>query len=53
MSMYSDIVWGAKGNTEKCIQNSIIIAKYARRFPRGRWSFLGPGSEQEMVRDIF
>ena len=36
-----------KGNTEKCVQISITIAKYARRFPRGRWSFLGPGSEKK------
>ena len=43
MSMYNDIVWGEKGNTEECVQNS--------RFPRGRWSLLGPGSE--VVRDLF
>ena len=47
MSMYNDILWRARGNTEKCVQNSITIAKYARRFPRGRLSFLGLGSEKE------
>ena len=47
MSMYNDIVREEKGNTEECVQNSITIAKYARRFPRGRWSFLGPGSEKK------
>ena len=47
MSMYNDIVWREEGNTEKCVTNSITLAKYARRFPRGRWSFLGPGSEKK------
>ena len=45
MSMYNDIVWGEKGNTEKCECNSLTVAKYARRVPRGRRSSLGPGSE--------
>ena len=47
MSMYNDIVWREEGNTEKCVTNSVTLAKYARRFPRGRWSFLGPGSEKK------
>ena len=47
MSMYNDIAWGVNGNTEKCVQKSIHLAKYARRFPCGRWSFLGPGSEKK------
>ena len=47
MSMYNDVVSREKGNTEKCVQNSITIAKYARRFPRGRWCFLGPGTEKK------
>ena len=29
-----------------CEKNSVTVANYARRFPRGRWSFLGPGSEK-------
>ena len=44
MSMYNDIAWGEQGNTERCEYNSRTIANYARRFPRGRWSFLGLGS---------
>ena len=47
MSMYKDIVWGENGNTEECNQNFIEVSKYARRFPCGRWSFLGPGSERK------
>ena len=44
MSMYNDIIWGERGNTEKCIMNSVTVANYALRFPRGHCSFLGPGS---------
>ena len=47
MSMYSDIVWGEQGNTEKCEQNSVTVANDARRFTLGRWSYLGPGSEKK------
>ena len=47
MSMYNDIVWGERRNTEKCIMNSDTVANYARRFLLGRWSFLGPGSEKK------
>ena len=47
MSMYNDIVWGERGNKETCIANCVKITEYARRFPQGRWSFLGLGSEKE------
>ena len=47
MSMYNDIVWRERGNAENCESNSREVANYARRFPRGRWSFLGPGSEKK------
>ena len=47
MSMYNDIVCGERGNTEKCVTNSVTVANYARRFLRGRWSCLGPESEKK------
>ena len=47
MSMYNDIVWEEKGNTERCEYQSQTVANYARRFPCGRWSFLGLGSEKK------
>ena len=47
MSMYNDVAWWEKGNTETCEYNSKKIADYARKFQRGRWSFLGPGSEKK------
>ena len=36
-----------KGNDEIRDNNSKTIEQYARRFPRGHWSFLGPGSEKK------
>ena len=47
MSMYNDIVWHAKGHKEQCEYTSQTVADYARKFPRGHWSFLGPGSEEK------
>ena len=40
MSMYNDIEWKAKGNKGQCEYNSQTVANYARKFPRGHWSFL-------------
>ena len=40
MSMYNDIAWQANGNKEQCEYNSQTVANYARKFPRGHWSFL-------------
>ena len=36
-----------KGNEEKCKSYFREVANCARRFPRGHWSFLGPGSEKK------
>ena len=47
LSMYNDIIWGERGNTEKCEMNSVTVANYARRFLLGRWSFLGAGSDKK------
>ena len=47
MSMFNDITWGEKENAEKCESNSHEVPNYARRFPRGHWSFLGTGSEMK------
>ena len=46
-SMFNDIVRDAKGNDELCVGDSEAITEYAERFPRGHWSFLGPGSEKK------
>ena len=47
MSMFNDIVWDAEGNKDRCEYNLQTVAKYAREFPRGHWSFLERGSEEK------
>ena len=47
MSMYNDIDWRKRGNRENCIANGHRVTACARRFTRGHWSFLGPGSEKK------
>ena len=46
MSMFNDIVWDANGNDKLCENNSKTNKQDARRFPRGHWSFPGPGLER-------
>ena len=47
VSMYHEIERKAKGNKEQCEYNSQTVADYARKFPRGQWSFLACGSEEK------
>ena len=47
MSSYNDIVRGERGNEENRFTNSVKITESVRKFPQGRWSFLGPGSEKK------
>ena len=47
MSVHNDIDWGKAGNEDFCMSNSSSVAAYARRFPEGHWSFLGPGTEEK------
>ena len=32
---------------KECIANATFVSLFAQRFPAGRWSFLGPGSESK------
>ena len=47
MSMFNDISCGTKDNEEECLANVRLVSLYARRFGKGQWSFVGPGSEQK------
>ena len=47
MSMFGDILWRFEDNERECNANADLVSIYARRFPEGRWSFLGPGSEKK------
>ena len=46
MSMFDDINWAKRGNSESCTSNSEQVKNYAKRFSRGHRSFLGPGDEE-------
>ena len=42
-----DIDWTRRRNSEKCISNAERVKNCAKRFSRGRWTFLGPGDEKK------
>ena len=46
MPMLNDIDWTEKENLKECLLNSEEVKDYAKRFPRGHWSFIGPGEEK-------
>ena len=48
MSMFCDIDWTKRGSKENCIATAFRVTEYARRFTRGHWPFLGPGSEKKL-----
>ena len=48
MSMSNDIIWRSEDD-EECIANSTLVSLFPKRFPAGRWSFLGPESENKVV----
>ena len=41
----TSIIWRNKDNETECIANSTLVSLFEKRFPAGRWSFLGPGSK--------
>ena len=47
MSIFDDISCGTKENGEECLANARLVSLYARRFGKGQWSFIGPGSEKK------
>ena len=47
MSMCNDTTRRERGSRENCVANSVKFSEYARKFPQGRWSFLGPGCEKK------
>ena len=49
MSMLKDIIWWSTDNERECIANTAFVSWFAIRFPAGRWSFFGPGSEKKWL----
>ena len=46
MSMFNHFSYGTKDNETECLANAKFVSLYARRFRKGQWSFIGPGSEK-------
>ena len=49
MSMFNDISCGSRDNEKECMSNANLVSLYAKRFGKGQWSFIGPGSEKKVV----
>ena len=47
MSMFNDISCGSNYNEKECLANAKLVSLYAKRFGKGQWSFIGPGSEKK------
>ena len=47
MSIFSDISCGSRDNEKECLANAQLVSLYAKRFGKGQWSFIGPGSEKK------
>ena len=47
MSMFNDISCGTRDNEQECFANARLVSLSARKFGKGQWSFIGPGSEKK------
>ena len=47
MTMFNDIFCGLRDNDKECLSNANLVPLYAKRFGKGQWTFIGPGSEKK------
>ena len=47
MSMFNDISCDNKGNEEECLANAKVVSILAKKFGKGQWLLIGPGSEKK------
>ena len=47
MSVFNDISCGTKDNEQECLAHARAVSLYARKFGKGQWSLIGPGSEKK------
>ena len=47
MSMFNDISCDKQDNEEECLANAKVVSIFAKKFGRGQWTFIGPGSEKK------
>ena len=45
--MFNDISCDKKDDEEECLANAKVVSIYAKKFGKGQWSFIGPGSEKK------
>ena len=45
--MFNDISCGTRDNEQECLANGRLVSLYARKFGKGQWSFIVPGSEKK------
>ena len=43
----NDISCATRDNEQECLANARLVSLYARKFGKGQWSFIGPGSEKK------
>ena len=47
MTMFNDISCESRDKEKECLSNANLVSLYAKRFGRGQWTFIGPGSEKK------
>ena len=47
MSKFNDISCGSRDNEKECMSNANLVSQNAKRFGKGQWTFIGPGSEKQ------
>ena len=46
--MFNDISCGSKDNEKECLAIANLVSLHAKRFGKGQWTFIGPGSEKKL-----
>ena len=46
-TMFNDISCGSRDNEKECLSNANLVSLYAKRFGKGQWTFIGPGSDKK------
>ena len=47
MKMFNDISCGSRDNEKECLSNTNLVSLHAKRFGKGQWTFIFPGSEKK------
>ena len=47
MTMFNGISCGSRDNEKECLSNANLVTLHAKRFGKGQWTFIGPGSDKK------